>query len=353
MIFVKDIKHLIQTSEYNFLCTNEHLGSNIMLLAPTGASAYGIAEEYSNVKLYGCAMNTASDILGLSVFDHYSDKYTNTVINSFFKTALLLVGGDTKTTEMLCCDQPQYAVISPLGKQLLANKTLFFSQRTTSAYYGYIKALESFIGDAGKRLKLGKQCFEKSILAACEGPIQKFNKAYATGTAEESRAKLYILPSDRQNLDIEVFMDASIKQCPVRDVTALLDSLHNITEAQQKGAAARKLLDRHWLSKKLCTMVILLLIACELLESGTTHTNREKDTELLLPIRDGKYILSNCNIDDALFDIINPLMQRLEYAKENTVLPPEPDEKVVNEFVMDMSRKAIRRKRPAVEQTQD
>lgn len=349
---MKDIKHLIQTSEYNFLRTNAHLGSNIMLLAPSGSSAYGIEEEFSELKLYGCAMNTASDILGLSVFDHYSDQRTNTVINSFFKTALLLVAGDTKTTEMLCCDQPQYAVMSPLGKQLLANKSLFFSQRTTSAYYGYIKALESFIGDARTRLKLGKQCFEKSILTACEKPIQKFNKAYATGTEDQSVASLYILPSDRQNFDVEVCMDASIKQCPIRDVTALLESLHNVTEAQRKGAAARKLLDKRWLSKKLCTMAVLLLIDCELLETGDMHTNREKDAELLLPIRDGKYILQDCNIDDALYDIINPLMQRLEYAKENTVLPPEPDEKTVNEFVMDMSRKAIRRKRSVEEQTQ-
>ena len=323
-----------------------------MLLAPSGGYAYGIAEEYADLKLYGCAINTASDILGLSVFDHYTDRNTNTVINNFFKTATLLTAGDMKTTEMLCCDPAQYAVISPLGKQLLANKTMFFSQRTSSAYYGYIKALESFVADARTRLKLGKQCFEKSILTACENPVQKFNKAYANGTAEQSTAKLYILPSEKQNLDIEVCMDASIKKCPIRDVTSLLDSLHNITEAQQKGAAARKMLDKRWLSKKLCTMVAVMMIECELLETGTMHTNREKDNELLLPIRDGKYILANCNIDDALYDIINPLMERVEYAKANTVLPVEPDENAINDFVMEMSRKAIRRKPAAEEQSE-
>lgn len=338
---MKDVKQLTQASEYDFLRTNAHLGSNIMLLAPSGSSAYGIEEEFSELKLYGCAMNTPSDILGLSSFDHYTDKNTNTVINNFFKTASLLVAGDTKTSELLCCDLPQYAVLSDLGKQLIANKSLFFSQRTASAYYGYIKTIESFIGDARSRLKVGKQCFEKSILAACEGPIQKFNKAYATGTEDQSVASLYILPSDRQNFDVEVCMDASIKQCPIRDVTALLESLHNVTEAQRKGAAARKLLDKRWLSKKLCTMAVLLLIDCELLETGDMHTNREKDAELLLPIRDGKYILQDCNIDDALYDIINPLMQRVEYARQNTVLPVDPDENAVNEFVMEFSRNVI------------
>lgn len=338
---MKDFKQLIQTAEYDFLRTNEHLGSNIMLLAPAGADAYGIAEELAGLKLYGCAINTASDILGLSSFDHYTDKRTNTVINNFFKTASLLMQGDIKTTELVCCDSEQYAVLSSLGKQLLDNKTMFFSQRTASAYYGYIKALESFTEDARTRLKIGKQCFEKSILTACEGPIEKFNKAYATGTAEQSVASLCIMPSERQNLDVEVCMDASIKKCPIRDVTALLDSLHNITETQQKGAAARKMLDKRWLSKKLCTMAAVMMIECELLETGTMHTNREKDSELLLLIRDGKYILENCNIDDALFDIINPLMERVEYAKANTVLPQEPDENAINEFVMDISRKVI------------
>lgn len=312
-----------------------------MLLAPSGASAYGIDEEFSDPKLLGCAINTVSDILGLTSFDHYTDKRTNTVINNFFKTATLLVAGDLKTTEMVCCDPAQYVVLSALGEQLLANKSLFISQRTTSAYYGYIKALESFTEDARTRLKTGKQCIEKSILSACEGPIQKFNKAYATGTAEQSVASLCILPSERQNFDIEVCMDASIKKCPIRDVTALLESLHNITETQQKGAAARKLLDGRWLSKKICTMVVALLLNCELLETGDMHTNRETDAGLLLPIRDGKYILPDCNIDDALVDIINPLMQRMEYARANTVLPAEPDENAVNEFVMDISRKVI------------
>ena len=340
---------VIQTKQYDFLRENDHLGENIILLSFSGSYAHGIAEEYADVNLLGCAVNKPSDILGLSVFDHYTDKETNTTVQSFFKTAMLLKAGDIITSEMLGCDRSQYAIVSPLGKQLLANKSLFFSQKTASAYYGYIKALEEFLCDAGSRLKLGRQCLEKSILSACEKPMQKFNKVFSGNGEGDSYAKLFIAPPEKDRYEPEVFMDAEIHNCPIRNFTDLLTSLQNITEVQQRGAAVRKLLDKHWLGKKMCTAVRLLLTCCELLESGQVHTNREKDADLLIPIRDGKYILPNCNIDDAFFDILNPLLQRVEYARENTVLPPEPDNDLVNEFVMEISRKVIRRKKAAAE----
>ena len=44
-------KQLLQTKEYDFLRTNEHLGDNIILLGLGGSHAYGTNNEDSDVEI--------------------------------------------------------------------------------------------------------------------------------------------------------------------------------------------------------------------------------------------------------------------------------------------------------------
>ena len=52
-----DFKKLLKTEQYDFLRTNEHLGSNIILLGLGGSHAYGTNVEGSDIDVRGCALN--------------------------------------------------------------------------------------------------------------------------------------------------------------------------------------------------------------------------------------------------------------------------------------------------------
>ena len=54
---IDQIKSKIDSREYDFLRTNEHLGSNIILLTLGGSHAYGTATENSHLDVRGCALN--------------------------------------------------------------------------------------------------------------------------------------------------------------------------------------------------------------------------------------------------------------------------------------------------------
>ena len=51
-----NFRALMMTKEYDFLRTNERLGSRIILLGLGGSHAYGTSNENSDVENYQCAL---------------------------------------------------------------------------------------------------------------------------------------------------------------------------------------------------------------------------------------------------------------------------------------------------------
>ena len=82
---ISNIKSMLQTSEYDFLKTNEHLGSNIILLTLGGSHAYGTNVEGSDVDVRGCALNSKEEILTNKNFEQFVNEETDTTIYSFYK----------------------------------------------------------------------------------------------------------------------------------------------------------------------------------------------------------------------------------------------------------------------------
>ena len=68
-----DIKKIIQNTEYDFLRTNENLGSNIFLLGFGGSYAYGTNNENSDIDIRGIATNSKRNILTGNDFEQVVD----------------------------------------------------------------------------------------------------------------------------------------------------------------------------------------------------------------------------------------------------------------------------------------
>ena len=98
--------------------------------------------------------------------------------------------------------------------------------------------------------------------------------------------------------------------------------------------------DAH-LNKHAMHLIRLYLTCLDILERGEINTCREKEQELLMEIRNGKYQMEDGTYRPEFFDMVREYEQRLEYAKEHTVLPEQPDMEKVQELVMDINRSSL------------
>ena len=74
---------LLKTKEYEFLWTEPRLGERIMLLGISGSYGYGTNRERSDVDFRGVTLNLPSDLIGITTFEQFEDRATDTVIYSF------------------------------------------------------------------------------------------------------------------------------------------------------------------------------------------------------------------------------------------------------------------------------
>ena len=68
----------ILTSEaYNFIQSDTHLGKHVILLGLAGSYSYGTNNENSDIDVRGVALNSKSDLIGLTNFEQYVDTQTD------------------------------------------------------------------------------------------------------------------------------------------------------------------------------------------------------------------------------------------------------------------------------------
>ena len=88
--------------------------------------------------------------------------------------------------------------------------------------------------------------------------------------------------------------------------------------------------------------LLRLYMMCEdMLLRGEISAYREKEHDLLMDIRNGKYLGSDGRPNKEFFDLVRDYEVRLDYAKEHSVLPDKPDMKRIEQFMMDVNKKQI------------
>ncbi len=335
----QEIQELIKKPEYDFLRTNPHLGGKIIFLTLGGSHAYGTNVEGSDVDVRGCALNSRSDILGITNFEQVIDNATDTTVYSFSKLIPLLLNCNPNVIEMLGCRPDHYVMMTDIGRQLIENRKLFLSQRAVSSFGGYanqqLRRLENAL--VHDRLPQPKQ--EEYMRKAVERAIEDFgskNKILPAGAI-----RLYTDVSDKEEYEREVFCDISLKKFPLRDLRGLINETTNIigTYSKLNGRNAKK--DCAHLNKHAMHLIRLYAMCLDILEKSTIQTYREEDHDLLMDIRGGKYMNEDGTYRDEFFDMVNELEKRMQYAKANTSLPKSPDMKKVEEFVEAVNAKAI------------
>lgn len=337
---LNEIKDKINSNEYDFLRTNEHLQNNIILLGLGGSHAYGTNVESSDVDLRGCALNSKEEILTNKNFEQFVNDETDTTIYSFNKLISLLTSVNPNTIEMLGLKPEHYIYLSPIGKELLDNKHLFLSKKCIYSFGGYANQQLRRLDNKAVRL-VSQSEQEKHILNSIENASYTFKDQFFS--YDEDHIKLYIDKSDREEYDTEIFMDINLKHYPLRDYKGMWSTMNNIVKEYGKiGKRNANAIEHNKLGKHMMHLVRLYLMCLDILNEGEIITYREKDHDFLMEIRNGKYLDDNRQPIPEFFDIVKDFEDKLEKAKKTTNLPDNPDYKKINEFIASVNERIVK-----------
>lgn len=331
----------MKSAEYDFLRTNENLGSNIILLTLGGSHAYGMDKEDSDVDVRGISLNSKSDILLGADFEQVVDVDTDTTVYSFNKMIQLLTSNNPNTIEQLGCLPQHYFYLSEIGKELLDNRKMFLSQICVHTFGGYASSQLRRMSNKAARL-VSQAENESYILKSIDNARYEFRNRYYP-FEDDNDLKLYIDKSAQEGYDSEIFMDVRLNHYPLRDWTGMWNKMKTIVSSYNKfGRRNEKAVAHDKLGKHMAHLIRLYMMCIDILEKEEIVTYREKERDLLMSIRNGEYLDENRQPIPEFYDLLNEYEKRFEYAKNNTSLPEKPDYKSINNFRMSVNKRIVK-----------
>ena len=329
---IEEIKNKIASSEYRFL-KEKPLGNNIILLGLGGSYAYGTNTENSDLDIRGIATHNAEDILTRKGFEQVVNEATDTTIYSLEKIVNLLSNCNPNTIEILGLEPWQYLYTGYIGQELIKNKDMFLSKRAVHSFGGYATAQLRRLSNKAVRTVEQEQR-EKHILASIENARYSYPDKYFY--YPEDLIKLYIDKSIQEDYDTEIFMDINLKHYPLRDYKSMWSEMQNIVKDYSKiGKRNSHAIEHDKLGKHMMHLIRLYLMCFDILEDGKIITYRKKDHDFLMDIRDGKYLDENKQPTKEFYDIVDEMENKLDYLKDHSPLPDNPDYKRINDFLYD------------------
>ena len=337
---IEQIKEKLKSDEYEFLRKDKNLGNNIIILTLGGSHAYGTNNENSDLDIRGCALNSKMQILTNENFEQFVNEATDTTIYSFNKLVALLSNVNPNTCEMLGNKPEHYFYVSPIGQELIDNARLFLSKKCVHSFGGYANQQLYRLNQKSAH-QLSQAGLEQHILKTLEFMKTDFNKKYSDFS--EDQINLYIDKAVQDGYDTEIFMDVRLTHYPLRDYCSMWNELQTTVKSYGKiGKRNEKAMEHGKIAKHMMHLIRLYMMCLDILEKEKIITYREDEHDLLMDIRNGKFLDSNDQPIPEFFEMVDEYEKKLEYAKQNTNLPDNPNYKEINEFVASVNERVVK-----------
>lgn len=328
---------VLESKEYDFLKNDPLLKDNILFLTVAGSHAYGTNVETSDLDIRGVVLERETDTLGLTDFEHYIDAKTDTVIYTLKKFLKLVKECNPNIIEMLYSKPEHYLYVSPLGKLLLYNRDLFLTKRAAYSFGGYANAQLNRLENAMARDTLSEHDKLEHINRSVENAAKSFETKFKL---PEDAIKTYV-GSWYNGSDEEVLVDFKLEHYPLTRLRSMIDEMTDVirTYNDTVGQRNKKKDDQH-LNKHMMHLIRLYFMCNEILEFKTVHTYREKEHELLMDIKNGKYRKADGYVTDEFYLLLNNLKEKCDKLKKETTLNDYVDTDKFNELVLKLYREA-------------
>ena len=326
-------KKILALPEYAFLQTDVRLQKHLLLLGLGGSHAYGTNIPTSDVDIRGITRNTKEDLLGLESFRQHTDNATDTVIYALNRAVPLLVNCNPNMIEILGLRQEDYLCLTPIGTRLVQEQSMFYSKKAQFSFGGYATAQLRRLQNALARDAYPAEEKQRHILGSLENTLHSFNERYA---------EQYGVTVAVHNGQLVTSM--TLHNYPLQDTYGMFSELKAVIREYDKLNHRNHKKDDAHLNKHAMHLVRLLFTGIELLETGKMRTYREKEHDLLMDIRNGKFQKSDHTFHSSFFELVDSLEARFKHAAEHTVLPEKADMKRIQEFVMYVNLDTVLRK---------
>lgn len=311
------LKTAFGSSRYDFIRNHAKLGSQILFLTAAGSWAYGTNVETSDIDLRGVAIETKPDLVGLSSFEQFEDRATDTVIYGLKKFIQLCLHSNPNVLELLGTREEHLLIMTEAGALLRDNTALFLSKRAVQSYGNYAVAQLRRLQNALARDSYPQAVKESHILNSIGGQMAHLQRSYQAFTQEQ--IKLYVDTSAKDDYDKEIFMDISLSRYPLRDFRNIYSQMSNVIKDYDKLNHRNNKKDELHLNKHAMHLIRLLITGTDILQSRRIITYRPGEQALLLDIRQGRYSY------EEVFTLFHQYEQAFYQAAQTTALPEEPD----------------------------
>lgn len=327
-----DYKKLIESKEYDFLRTNEHLGDKIILLGLVGSWAYGTNIKDSDVDCRGCALNSKEELLTNKNFEQFVNEETDTVIYSFNKLITLLSNCNPNTIEILGLKPEHYLYLSEIGKELIDNADMFLSKKAAFTFGAYARSqLNRLINRSGR---LNDEIAENECRSIEKSFIHLRNRHK---NINKDSFKVFVE-------DDKIILDMNYDHMAIEEIMDIQAELSNIHNQYKKSTRNQKAISSGKLAKHSMHLIRLYMMGIDILTHHEIRTYRDGDDhKLLMNIRSGKYLHEDGATPTKEFEVlINEYQSKFEEAEINTSLPDKPDYKRINDFLFNINYKIVK-----------
>ncbi len=340
-----DIWPMLNEDRYKFL--NELDKTNNMLFVTlSGSRGYGTCYDFNTADydFRGVMGQTKKQMLGLGeeddqyvAFDKETD--VDTTIYTFNKLVKLLVKCNPNTIELLGCRD--YLIFNPIAIELIQNQKLFLSQLAIGSFGGYATAQFDRLENNLARFSLSQSKKEEHILHSVLSAVNTFSERYTN--PENQIIRLYTDESKKEDLETEIFCDLNFTHYPLRDFAGMLNEMSSILRNYNKVNHRNKKKDDEHLNKHAMHLIRLYYTLYDILTKEEVITFREAERDELLSIRRGDFQKSDGTYREEFFELLNNAKKKCEEAAKETSLPERPNMDAIEEFVIDMNERMLKK----------
>ncbi len=325
---------LIKTDRYDFLRKHENLGGNILILTVAGSHAYGTSMASSDIDLRGVTVETRRDVLGLSFFEQFEERETDTVVYGLKKFVGLCLECNPNMMELLGTDEEQCAILTEEGRLLRRNASLFLSKRAIHSFGNYATAQLHRLQNALARDAQDQAEAEEHILHRVQSQMDHLSRSFPALTG--GKLKLYQDQSNKPDMESEIFMDVELAHFPLRDFKTVYHGLSAVVRDYAAINHRNNKRDLPHLFKHAMHLLRLLATGTDILAGRGIVTHRAHEQELFLSIRKGELSF------EKIFEQVDVFEEKFRQAAEQTVLPEQPDTKAVEEMLIEIYQKRLK-----------
>lgn len=326
----KSLKEIWYSDEYKQL--REKLGDRLCFICFGGSHAYGTNIETSDIDIRGVCLPNTDELIGLNKFyqEEQKDEDTDVVIYEFSKFVKLAMDNNPNVLEML--GNREYLIFNEVGEKLIKNASLFLSKKCIVTFMGYatsqLRRLENFLAET-EYTQEEKNKYIKQTMDVAMTKLEDKNRLFKEGAIKVNL--------DKEN---KLTLDCNIKDAPIDLVRSSLNDLLTIERTYNKLGQRNTKKDEAHLCKHQMHLIRLYLMCFDILEKHKIITYREKDRDLLLEIRKGKFLKNNKLTED-FKPYLDSLENKMQTSKETTTLPEKPNFKSLNDFVIEVNKLTI------------